>query len=80
MKILEFFQEANGQLSNTRLNSTAMIWAGIGMLVGGAYKLGGAILDANTISAAMGLVFAGAGQKLISKNQEEKPCDPPVGG
>jgi hypothetical protein len=70
MKILEFFQEGDGQLSNTRLNCTVMIWAGVGILVGGAFNMGGAKLDANTISAAMGLIVAGSGTKLIQKTQE----------
>jgi hypothetical protein len=71
-KLLEFFQEDNGNMSNARLNSTLEQWAGIAILIGGSFKLAGATLDSTTITAAFGLIAAGSGQKLIQKTQEEK--------
>lgn len=75
MRILELLEEDNGRLSNTRMNSTVMIWAGVAIMVGCAFKVSGANLDANSIAASMGLVTAGAGQKLIQKVQESKSED-----
>lgn len=71
-RLLEFLSEDNGRMSNTRLNSTLMIWAGIAVLVCGAFGAAGAKLDANTITAAFGLIAAGSGHKLIQKPMEEK--------
>jgi len=75
-KLMEFFEEGNGQLSNTRLNSTIMIWCGCLILVGGSFKYSGSQLDANTISAAIGLITYGTGSKLIQKSQEIKSTVP----
>lgn len=71
-RLLEFFQEDNGNMSNTRMNATILQWAGVAILVGGSFHLGGATLDVNTTTAAFGLIAAGTGQKLIAKPQETK--------
>lgn len=72
IKLLEFFQEDNGNMSNTRMNATIEQWAGVAILVGGSFHFGGATLDVNTTTAAFGLIAAGTGQKLVQKSQETK--------
>lgn len=70
MKLLEFFSESNGQLSNIRLNATALIFTGCFLAV---YTCIQNRLDANVISMATLLVTLGLGGKLIQKPTEEKP-------
>jgi hypothetical protein len=67
MKIFEFFQEANGQLSNIRLNATMLVMAGIFVIV---YAVIISKLDASIIGAGTMLITMGIGGKLIQKGQE----------
>jgi hypothetical protein len=71
MKFLEFFSEANGTLSNIRLNATMLIFCGCMILVYPVIQ--GKTIDANSIAAAGLLITSGLGGKLIQKGQEEKP-------
>lgn len=72
MRLHEFLEEDNGRLSNTRLNTTLEIWAGIAILIGGTFAWGGAKLDSMTLTAAFGLLGIGGGQKVMQKALEVK--------
>ena len=71
MKLLEFFSEENGRLSNGRLNSTLALWAGIGLSVWSAIQN---VLYNHTVPfEILILLFTyGAGQKLIQKPFETR--------
>lgn len=67
MKLLEFFAEDNGQLSNMRLNATMLVLSGCFVVV---YTAVQGKLDGNIIAAATLLVTLGIGGKAVQKKDE----------
>lgn len=67
MKLLEFFAEDNGQLSNMRLNATLLVMSGCFVVV---YATVSGKLDGNIIAAATLLVTLGIGGKAVQKKDE----------
>lgn len=67
MKLLEFFAEQNGQLSNMRLNASALVFSSCFVVI---YAVMQKTLDANVIAAATLLVTLGIGGKAVQKKDE----------
>jgi len=67
MKFLEFFQESNGVLSNTRLNSTLCVWTALVLVVIAGVKGVEVGIDLVII-----LLTYGFGSKLIQKPLEKQ--------
>jgi cadmium resistance protein CadD (predicted permease) len=70
-KLAEFFQDGNGMLSNTRLNSTMIILAGL------LYPYLAGRLDSEVITYSFGLITLGMGGKLIQNVTEKKNDNAP---
>ena len=68
MKILEFFSESNGQLSNTRLNASLCVYVALVIILVSTFKATPVPLE-----IVITLLTAGFGSKLIQKGLEEKP-------
>jgi len=68
MKLLEFFEEEDGMLSNMRLNATALVFTGIFILLWSVIKSG--TVDLGIIGAATTIIGMGIGGKLIQKKTE----------
>lgn len=66
-KLAEFFEDGDGLLSNTRLNATFLIWAGV--VIGAAAIFEGKF-DITIMTYSFGLIGAGTGTKLIQNSQE----------
>jgi len=67
MKLLEFFSEDNGHLSNMRLNATVLVMTGCFVVM---YATTQKCIDANVIAAATLLVTLGIGGKAVQKKDE----------
>lgn len=70
MRLLEFFQESSGMLSNMRLNATVLVATGCFILIHGAL---GSTLTGESIGAALGAITIGIGGKAIQKGSEPAP-------
>ena len=68
MKISEFWKEGNGQLSNTRLHSSVLVFSGCVGIMGAMYM---SKLDAIALAACTMLITEGLGSKLIQKPMEK---------
>lgn len=67
MRLLQFFEESNGQLSNTRLNSSLAVYIALAQVI--VYMAGGPPVDYAIFTTLLGVGF---GVKLIQKPMEGK--------
>lgn len=67
MRISQFFEESNGQLSNMRLIATVLVVNGCFLA---DYALCTKTLDANVIAAMTLMITLGIGGKVVQKKDE----------
>ena len=72
MRLLEFFEEDNGRLSNMRLNCTVMVMIGCFLVAYSLIKSVTAIIDPTVITAATLMFTLGLGGKIVQKKDENE--------
>lgn len=75
MKIFEFFQEDNGQLSSIRLFAFMLVLTGCFMLIFALAKSPTLVVDSSVIASALMLIGSGLTGKVVQKKEETKTSD-----